>query len=66
MEWCEKEKHEALKGEYPQVTKYVRECDEDMEIKLTEYVQRWIRSLHVTKKRSEKHKGNDIRQFFGT
>lgn len=66
MEWHEKEKCEALKGEYPQVVKYVRECDEDMEMKPMDYVQRWIRSLNVTKKRSEKYKGNDIRQFFGT
>lgn len=49
MEWHEKEKIEALNREYPQVAKYVLECDEEMERKSTEYVQRWIRKLQVTK-----------------
>ena len=66
MDWHENEKREALNGEYPQVARYVRECDENMERRSTEYMQRWIRSLNVIKKRTEKHEKNDLRRFFGT
>ena len=56
---------DALNGEYPQVAKYVSKCDENIERQSIEYVQRWIRSLHVIKGRSEKYKKTTWEDFLG-
>ena len=66
MDWHEKAKQEALNSEYPQVGKYVRECDENMEKRSTEYVKRWIQTISVMKGRSKRHKGNYKRKYFRT
>lgn len=50
LEWHEKAKQDALNSEYPQVVKHVKECDENMEIRSTEYMQRWIQTISVIKR----------------
>ena len=51
MDWHEKAKQEELNSEYPQAVKHVRDCDEKMEKRSTEYMQRWIQSISVIKSR---------------
>ena len=64
MEWHEKEVKEAKISNKKEVTRYVREHDENVELRATDYVQKWLCALNGVKKKAEIFKEGDIRLYF--
>ena len=65
IDWYENEKEIALRGEYPQVRKFILANEFNIEEKIMKYIKRWVLLLKEFKKKVVKYKGKeDIRGFF--
>ena len=67
VDWYENEQKEALKGDYPQVKKYIQSNKLKVENTTIEYMRRWIFILKEIKNKVETYANReDIRGYFIT